>query len=198
MARVRIALLAAMSAVFATAAAAQPASQTAPAAVTANHIELKQVTLPPRTVVYTTGHADFDNVYEGLVAALKRLREFLDKEGIASTGPAIARYTDGDENGFEFQAAYPVARAPSNLPQGDIAVGEAPSGKALEFVHRGSFDSIDETYSAIDNYFREGRGASATGSDAEDALGGSFEEYTTDPLTTGPEKVEVHILVPVK
>ena len=52
-------------------------------------------------------------------------------------------YTETDDTGFKFRAAVPVAEAPKDAPKGDIAVGQAPSGKALKFVHRGSYDALD-------------------------------------------------------
>jgi effector-binding domain-containing protein len=195
MSRVRIVLFAAMAALVASAAVAQPAATEAKA------VQPRDVTLAQQTVVYISGHADFDDVYTALVASLRKLRAYLEKEGMAPTGPAMARYTDGGESGFEFEAAYPVAEAPKNLPQGEIAAGDVPGGKALDFVHRGSFNKIDETYSSIDDYFRERGKPSAAGPEADeehDALADSFEQYTTDPLTVDPNQVEVHIIVPVK
>lgn len=160
----------------------------------------REVTFEKHSFVYVTGHADFDGVYDALVAALKKVRGYLDREGIAAAGPAIARYRDGGQEGFQFEAGYPVAQAPKALASSDIEVGETPSGKVLDFVHRGSFNTIDETYAAIDDFFRDRRkSAGLAEPDAEhDELAQSFEEYTTDPLTADPEKLEVHVLVPVK
>jgi effector-binding domain-containing protein len=201
MSRLRIALLAAMAALSASAALAQPVPQAEAPQASAKVIQPQEVTLPQQTVIYISGHADFDDVYTALVTSLRKLRAYLEKEGIAPTGPAMARYTDGGESGFEFEAAYPVAQAPKDVPQGEFAVGEVPGGKALVFVHRGSFNKIDETYSTIDDYFRERGKPSAAGPEADedhDALADSFEQYTSDPLTTDPNQVEVHIIVPVK
>jgi effector-binding domain-containing protein len=201
MSRLRIVFVAALAAFFTSAATAQPVPQSAMPQSSVKSIEPQEVTLAPQKVVYISGHADFDDVYNALVTSLRELRAYLDKEGIAPTGPAMARYTDGGENGFEFEVAYPVAETPKNPPQGDIAAGDVPGGKALDFVHRGSFNKIDETYSAIDDYFRERGKPSAGGPEADeehDVLADSFEQYTTDPLTTDPNQVEVHIIVPVK
>jgi effector-binding domain-containing protein len=197
MSRLRIAVLAALAALFAAAAVAQPAQTEAPSKA----VQPQEVTLTQQSVVYVVGHADFDDVYTAVVTSLRKLRAYLDKEGIAPAGPAMARFTDGGESGFEFEAAYPVAQAPKDLPQGEVSAGEVPGGKALDFVHRGSFNKIDETYSAIDDYFRDRGKPSAAGPEADeehDALADSFEQYTTDPLTTDPNQVEVHIIVPVK
>lgn len=60
----------------------------------------RDVTLDKRSFVYVTGHADFDDVYNALIAALKKVRGYLDKEGIVPAGPPLARYTDAVKAGF--------------------------------------------------------------------------------------------------
>jgi effector-binding domain-containing protein len=157
-----------------------------------------EVTVEKRPFVYVSGHVDFDGVYDALVAALKKTRAYLDKEGISPSGPPIARYTDGGQEGFQFEAGYPVAQAPKNPPQDGIAIGETPGGRMLDFVHHGSFSTMDETYAAIDDYFRSKRKSAGLADPERDELANSFEEYTTDPSTSDPEKLEVHVLVPVR
>ena len=183
---------------FGPAANAQPARtmpQTIPAAGDAFG---REVTFDKRSFVYVSGHVDFDGVYDALVGALKKVHGYLEKEGIRPAGPPIARYSDGGQEGFQFEAGYPVAEPPKTAPQGDVAVGETPSGKMLDFVHHGPFSTIDETYAAIDDYFRGRRKSSGQAEPERDELANSFEEYTTDPSTADPEKLEVHVLVPVR
>ncbi|MGC1849710.1 MAG: GyrI-like domain-containing protein, partial [Pseudolabrys sp.] len=112
----------------------------------------EQVTLPERTIVYMKGHTNWDTAFDTLVDAFKSLQEYLDKQDVKPAGPAITIYTQTDDTGFSYQAALPVAQAPKDPPKGDISIGPAPSGKALKFVHRGSYDAMDSTYEAITNY----------------------------------------------
>ena len=149
----------------------------------------EEVTLPERTIVYLKGHTNWDAAFETLVDAFKSLNEYLDKQGIKPNGPAMTIYTQTDDTGFPFEAAMPVAEAPKNPPKGDIAVGQAPSGKALKFVHRGSYDAMDSTYEAITNYLDDKR------LEAKDLF---IEEYATDPLKTKPDELVVNVFVPVK
>ena len=148
-----------------------------------------EVTLPERTIVYLKGHTNWDAAFDTLVDAFKSLKEYLDKQGIKPNGPAMTIYTQTDDTGFSFEAAMPVAEAPKDPPKGDIAVGQTPSGKALKFVHRGSYDAMDSTYEAITNYLDEKR------LEAKELF---IEEYATDPLTTSPDKMVVNVFVPVK
>jgi len=147
------------------------------------------VTLPPRTIVYLKGHTNWDAAFETLVDAFKSLNEYLDKQGIKPNGPAMTIYTQTDDTGFNFEAAVPLAAAPANPPKGDIAIGQAPSGKAFKFVHRGSYDAMDSTYEAITNYLE------AKGLEAKDLF---IEEYATDPVKSNPDKMVINVFVPVK
>jgi effector-binding domain-containing protein len=192
-----VAALASIAA-FAPAAQAQPARSMPLIVPVATEAFGHEVTIDERSFVYVSGRVDFDSVYDALVAALKKVHLYLDKEGIRPAGPPIARYTDGGQEGFQFQAGYPLAETPKNPPQDDIAVGETPSGRMLDFDHRGSFNTMDDTYAAIDDYFRDKRKSAGLAEPERDELANSFEEYTTDPSTSNPEKLEVHVLVPVR
>ena len=149
----------------------------------------EEVTLPERTIVYLKGHTNWDAAFETLVDAFKSLNEYLDKQGIKPNGLAMTIYTQTDDTGFSFQAAMPVAQAPKDPPKGDIAVGQAPSGKALKFVHRGSYDAMDSTYEAITNYLDDKR------LEAKELF---IEEYASDPVKTNADKLVVNVFVPVK
>lgn len=166
-----------------------PADEPSPAPLQPGDAFGLEVVLPERTIVLTKGHANWDSAFDTLVAAFKAVHAYLDKEGIKPTGPAMTIYTKTDETGFDFQAAYPVAAAPGNSPPSTIAVGQAPAGKALKFVHRGAYDAMDSTYEAITNFLDD------HSLDAKDMF---IEEYTTDPLASNPDRLVIDIYVPIK
>ena len=93
------------------------------------------------------------------------------------------------DTGFEYQAAVPVAEEPKGpLPEG-LALGKSPEGRALKFMHRGSYDAMDSTYEAITNFLDEKR------LEARDLF---VEYYVTDPLTTPEDNLVIEVYVPVK
>ena len=147
------------------------------------------VTLPERTIVFMKGHTNWDAAFDTLTDAFKSLNEYLDKQGIKPTGAAMTIYTQTDDSGFSFDAAVPVAATPANPPKGDIATGRAPSGKALKFVHRGSYDAMDSTYEAITNYLEDKH------LEAKELF---IEEYATDPVKTNADELVVNVYVPIK
>lgn len=149
----------------------------------------QEVNLTSRNMVAMTGNSTWDAAYDTLVDALKSVQAYMQKEGLVAVGPAITIYTSPDDTGFQYQAGIPVAEAPKNAPQGDLSVVQTPAGKALKFVHRGSYDAMDNTYEAITNHLDEKR------LEAKDLF---IEEYVTDPVTTAEDKLVVNVFVPLK
>jgi effector-binding domain-containing protein len=149
----------------------------------------EEVTLTAKTMVFAKGGANWDSAFDTLVEAFKNVYGAVQKQGIKSTGPAMTIYTATDDTGFEYQAGVPVDAEPkSPLPEG-IAVGKSPEGRALKFVHRGSYDAMDSTYEAITNYLDERK------LEARDLF---VEYYVTDPLTTQEDNLIIEVYVPVK
>jgi effector-binding domain-containing protein len=149
----------------------------------------EEITLTSKTVVYLKGTGTWDNAFETLIDAFKSVYAFLDKQGIKRAGPSMTIYTSADDIGFQFQAAVPIAEEPKEPPRGDIELGKSPAGRALKFVHRGSYDSMDSTYEAITNHLDDKR------LEAQDTF---VEEYETDPVSTPEDKLVVIVYVPVK
>jgi effector-binding domain-containing protein len=149
----------------------------------------EEIALSAKTIVYLKGTGTWDNAFETLIDAFKSVYAFLDKQGIKRAGPSMTIYTSADDIGFQFQAAVPIAEEPKEPPRGDIELGKSPAGRALKFVHRGSYDSMDSTYEAITNHLDEKR------LEAQDTF---VEEYETDPVTTPEDKLVVIVYVPVK
>jgi len=179
----------ALAAAPACAQSAPPANLDSPAPLQSGDTFGESVTLPARTMIYLKGHSNWDDAFATLVDAFKSLDEYLDKQGIKPSGPAITIYTETDDSGFSFQAAFPIAVAPASPPKGDLAIGQTPSGKMLKFVHRGSYDAMNSTYEAITNYLDDKH---------LEAQGLFIEEYLTDPVKADPEKLLVNVFVPVK
>jgi effector-binding domain-containing protein len=149
----------------------------------------EEVTLPEKTIIYFKGTGNWDAAFETIVDAFKNVNAFLAKQGIKPAGSPMTIYTSTDDTSFQFEAAVPVTDAPANAPQGDIAVGKSPSGRAYKFVHHGSYDAMDTTYEAITNYLDEKQ------LEAKDLF---IEEYVTDPVTTPEDKLVINIYVPIK
>jgi len=148
----------------------------------------QEVTLAERPIAYATGTGEWDTAYETLKESFKTLQAYLDQAGIKAAGPPMTIYTAMDDVSFNFQAAIPLAAPPSGLPAGSVAVGVSPTGKALKFVHRGSFEAMTQTYDAISHYVDEKQMST------KELL---IEEYVTSLLSTPADKLVINIFVPL-
>jgi effector-binding domain-containing protein len=146
------------------------------------------LTLEPKKVVIHRGTANWDSAFDTLVDSFKALTTLLDKQGIKPAGNAMIVYTSTDDTGFTYLAEVPVEQDPKNLGK-DMSMGKSPEGKALKFVHRGSYDNMDNTYEAITNHLDDKK------LEAKDMF---IEEYLTDPLKTAEDKLVINVYVPLK
>jgi effector-binding domain-containing protein len=149
----------------------------------------EDATLTAKPIVYLKGTGTWDNAFETITNSFKTLKAYVSKEGLKMDGQAMTIFTATDDTGFQFQAAIPVADPPRTPPKGEIAVGTSPEGHALKFVHRGSYDGLDNTYEAITNYLDDHK------LEAKDMF---IEQYLTDPLTANEDHLVVNVYVLIK
>ena len=148
----------------------------------------EEITLTPKTVILVKGTANWDTAFDMLLESLKSLSAFLDKQGVKPSGNSMIVYTSTDDAGFSYLAEIPVDQEPKNLTKA-MSLGKSPEGKALKFVHRGSYENMDNTYEAITNHLDDKK------LEAKDTF---VEEYITDPLKTAEDKLVINVYVPLK
>jgi effector-binding domain-containing protein len=175
------------SAPAAGAPAAESSPAPAPAVQTADPFG-EPITLPTKKVVVAKGNANWDSAFDTLIDSFKALTALLDKQAIKPSGNLMIVYTSTDDTGFTFMAEVPVDQEPKNLAK-NMSMGQSPEGKALKFVHRGSYDNMDNTYEAITNHLDDKK------LEAKDTF---IEEYITDPLKTAEDKLVINVYVPLK
>jgi effector-binding domain-containing protein len=169
---------------------APPAAQSpaAPPAVQTADPFGEEITLTAKTAVVLKGAAKWDSAFDTLTDSFKKLAALLEKQGIKPSANSMIVYTSTDDDGFTYLAEIPVDQEPKNLPK-DVSIGKTPEGKALKFVHRGSYDNMDNTYEAITNHLDDKK------LEAKDTF---VEEYLTDPLKTAEDKLVINVYVPLK
>jgi effector-binding domain-containing protein len=168
---------------------AQTTNAAPPAAAGANDPFGEPVTMPEQTIVYLSGSGQWDTAYDTIQAAFKSISGSLAKLGVKANGAPMTIYTETNDTGFKFEAAIPVKEAPNLPPESEIKVGKSPSGPALKFVHRGSYDAMDTTYEAITDHLEEKK------LEAKELF---VEQYMKDPLTTPDDDLVIDIYVPLK
>jgi effector-binding domain-containing protein len=171
-----------------TPSAAQTPATPPPAPVQTADPFGEEFSLESKKVVIMRGKANWDAAFDTLMDSFKALTALLDKQGIKAAGNVMIVYTSTDDTGFTFLAEIPVDQDVKNLAK-DMSMGKSPEGKALKFVHRGSYDNMDNTYEAITNHLDEKK------LEAKDTF---IEEYMTDPLKTAEDKLIINVYVPLR
>lgn len=149
----------------------------------------EDMTLAAKPIVYVKGSGTWDKAYATISGALKKVEAYVTKAGLKTDGLPMTIFLATDDLGFDYEAAVPLAEAPKDPPHGEISAGQSPDGHALKFVHRGSYDSLDDTYEAITNYLDDKR------LESKNVL---IEQYVTDPVTADQKNLVINIFVLVK
>ncbi|SDA34338.1 effector-binding domain-containing protein [Methylobacterium sp. UNC378MF] len=153
--------------------------------------DVDEVTLPAKPAAILSGKTKWEEALPNLKQAFTRIEADLAKLGVAPAGRPLAVFTRTDDDGFEFEAMIPVAAAPSPAPAetDGLRFGTTPSGKALRFAHKGSYESIDSTYETLTAYL-----------DAKDIVVQDrfVEEYATDLKDSTDDNLDVNIYALVK
>jgi effector-binding domain-containing protein len=147
-----------------------------------------EVMLEAKPVLILRGQSTWDDGFDNLMEAFKRLTSEAAKLKLTVTGRPQAAFTSTDDSGFKYEAMVTLDAAPAARPAlpADIELGQSPSGKALKFTHSGAYDDIDTTYEAITAYLDE------KGLKARNLF---VEEYMTDPKTSEDADLQMNILV---
>jgi effector-binding domain-containing protein len=149
----------------------------------------EEVTLAAKPIVFVKGSGTWDQAFTIISGALKTVEAYVAKAGLKADGLPMTIFTATDDKGFDYEAAIPLAAPPKDPPSGDIKSGQSPDGRALKFVHRGSYDALDDTYEAITNYLDDKR------LESRNIL---IEQYVTDPTSSDEKNLVVNVLVLVK
>lgn len=167
-------------------AAAPPADDMSkPSADASGATETK---LAPRPVLVLRGQSTWDDGYEALMKAFKALRTEAARLGVAHVGKPQTMFTETNDQTFKYEAMLTLEKAPDAAlkPQGGLAFGTSPEGRAFVFKHVGAYDDIDSVYEAITAWLDE-KGLTAKGS--------FVEEYVNEPQGSDDALLELNIYV---
>jgi effector-binding domain-containing protein len=142
-----------------------------------------------KPMLLAKGTATWDSAFDTITGSFKAVLAALEKQGIKPSGPPMTIYTATDDTGFEYMAGFPIAEEPKAPLPPELSVGKSPDGRALKFIHRGSYDAMDATYEAITNHLDSKK------LEARDLFA---EQYVTDPLKTPEDRLVIEVYVPVK
>jgi effector-binding domain-containing protein len=152
-------------------------------------IETVQTKSQPMLYVSKTSTMVPDDIGKAMGEAFDALGRFVGAHQVPVVGPPLAIYRDYSAGGVTMDVGFPVAASAVDLADGEIKAGETPGGKALKAVHRGSYDTLRQTYDAL------GRHMAESGIPTPRY---SWEVYLNEPGTTSDADLVTEIFMPVE
>ncbi len=93
---------------------------------------------------------DLKNLFD---TAFEQVLEAIQAAGAAPAGAPYARYFGRPTETVEVEIGFPVLEP--FAASGDIVVSTLPAARAAEAIHTGSYDTLAETYRAIERWIAE-------------------------------------------
>ena len=124
-----------------------------------------------------------DAIGDTLANAYREITDFMAAHDLKINGQPMAITRAWSEQGYQFDAAIPVAMRPVEL-SGRVRAGQSPSGPSVRVVHIGPYDRMAPSYEKLAAYM-------AANGLREGSV--SWEHYISDPGATPEEELITHI-----
>jgi len=116
--------------------------------------------------------------------AFELLGRFMAEEHVKAVAPPLAVYSEWNGRLVTIDVGFPVAESELAKAKGDIHAGKTPSGPAMKAIHHGPFESMKDTYAALERAIED------HGGHVGDV---SWEIYFNDPATTAPKDLVTEV-----
>jgi AraC family transcriptional regulator len=133
-------------------------------------LSIERRDLDPQPFLFVQTKAGRHEIAKAIAEALGKAFPYAMQAGLPIAGRPTARYFITGPGLFDMQIGVPIAAAAAG--QGDVQAGELPGGPMAVAVHGGSYDSLSETYVAMERWME---------SNGYRPGSGPWESYVTDP-----------------
>jgi len=149
------------------------------------------VTVEPAAYLYEERTCSMDPkcISEAMGSAFQSVASFIADKEITSAGNPLAVYVTFDPDKMPFRAGFVVSEEDARKAKGDVKCDVLPDGDVLNFVHRGPYAMLRDSYVAMMKHL-EVKGMSVGMP--------SWEIYLNDPSTVASEadlETDVYVTV---
>ena len=150
-------------------------------------VSVSRRNLDPRPALVIRRKVATADVARTLGEILPRVYEHAQQRGLPFAGPPFTRYLAFGPGLMTIEGGLPLAVAAPG--EGEIEAVTLPGGPAAVAIHRGSYETLPETYAAIERWVEEQKLA---------AGGAPWESYLTDPADKpDPKDWETELVYPL-
>lgn len=133
-------------------------------------LSIERRELKAQPFLFVRARAGRHEIAKAIAESLGKAFPYVMQQGLPIAGPPTARYLSMGPGRFDMQIGVPIAATAPG--QGDVQAGELPGGAFAVGVHAGSYDSLSETFVAMERWME---------SNGYQPGVGPWESYVTDP-----------------
>jgi AraC family transcriptional regulator len=161
-------------------------------------LEFTEAGVPPVLAAQVPGSCEgIPDLPPAIGKAFGTLIGFIQRHGLAPSGPPRVLYTSCPPAPLEFRVLIPVSAPPAGPSEDTSAIVETVAGgTAYRFTHRGPYHNLAQTYDRITEFLKS-RGWMETDADWLMYMP-MWEEYLNDPTTTPEADLLTHIYLPAR
>lgn len=115
--------------------------------MTTGSIEMTETAASRAAVVH--GHIEPGQIADFLSQAYTEVLHVLEDQHSSPHGPPFARFHE-TATGFDIEAGFPTTV--TVVPTGRVTSVEIPGGPTVAALHQGAFETLGETYEALDDW----------------------------------------------
>lgn len=117
----------------------------------------KMVNVAERPYLYTERSCSMDpgDISENMEIAFRTVGELIEEKGIADPGNALSVYYTHDAQTLTFRAGFLVSAEDAERAEGNVKAGVLPAGRVLNFIHRGPYAKLRDSYGEMMEYLEE-------------------------------------------
>lgn len=114
----------------------------------------KMIDVAERPYLYTERSCSMDpgDISENMEIAFRTVGGLIEEKGIADPGNALSVYYTHDAQTLTFRAGFLVSAEDAERAEGNVKAGVLPGGKVLNFMHRGPYAKLRDSYGEMMEY----------------------------------------------
>jgi effector-binding domain-containing protein len=149
--------------------------------------EIEQITTQRQLTVSIQTKVKIEDIPSYMGKAYGELFVFIQAKGLVLMGPPMVYYNSWNDKEVDMTLGFPVA-GPFHA-EGMFKAFELPSVKAVTIVHVGPYQTLMQSYMAIEQWMKE-----------KGLVPAQFmwEEYLNDPSEVSPQELRTKITWPIK
>lgn len=133
--------------------------------------------------------SSMDKMVEAMDTSYTKLMGYIAEQGKQIAGAPYCCYTNCSEDFMQFDMELGIPVNEAVVDSGDIFMSQTYQGKAVTATHKGSYKTLEATYTALMDYVKE---------NSFELTGAYYDYYISNPADTAESELLTQVVFPIK